>query len=136
MSISLVSRVESSRSISRTAAPVPHSRFSLCPTKGQFPGREFCRRFVEEEEDNILEGNKERASAKEGGARQENSENVGFHKGTITIVKEEGTSERERVGYLGGPTAKISPSVRSAALRIHNSSAVCVKKLGNEARRR
>lgn len=83
-----------------------------------------------------MEGNKERASAKEGGARQENSENVGFHKGTITIVKEEGTSERERVGYLGGPTAKISPSVRSAALRIHNSSAVCVKKLGNEARRR
>ena len=93
--------------------PIPHSRFSLCLSddEGAISGkgkRELCRRFVRTQGGQHFGGREQRA--REGRPRQENSENVGFHKGTITIVKaEEGARQRASVGYLGGPTAKFSP---------------------------
>ena len=97
----------------RAPFPILVSRsVCLATTKGQFPGRGRGNCVV------VLSGTqggrrttfRRRGTKSEGGARQENSENVGFHKGTITIVKaEEGARQRASVGYLGGPTAKFSP---------------------------
>ena len=100
---------------SRSHAPPrrPHSPFSFLALsdrrRGNFREGNFVVVLLGRTEDNIWRGTKSER-AKEGGARQENSENVGFHKGTITIVKREGRNERPSLGYLGGPTAKFSPS--------------------------
>ena len=85
----------------------------LATTKGQFPGRRRGNCVVVLSglgEDGRRTTFRRKGTKSEGRARQENSENVGFHKGTITIVKaEEGARQQASVGYLGGPTAKFSP---------------------------